>query len=118
MDRELLKDLGGQVSPYPQILNLSRIQEAAQYNQLANSFVEDAFQVVGISRPRSVQAKPGETSATEAQLGVNFSETSTEVYFHQHSVELMPRVYQRMIDAAQYYCTINESSIVYYQTSN
>jgi hypothetical protein len=48
-------------------------------------------------------------TAYAVDQGINYSEIQTEKYFEQHA-NLMERVRQRMLDAAQYYTTFNESS--------
>lgn len=117
VDREIIAQQGNAAPIVPQVLNLSRIQEGLQYFQLANSIKQMAGEVLGIAPQRLSQSKPGET-ATATQAGINFSETQTEPLFHQHIVEFMPRVYEKMIEAAQYYCTISESARAFYQTSD
>lgn len=115
IDPDLLRTQGN--TPLtPQILDYSRIQEGVLYMQLANLIKENAGETIGISRQRLAQAKASET-ATGIQAGINYSETQTEPYFHRHIVEFMPRVYERMLDAAQYYCTTKASTRAFYQTS-
>lgn len=116
VDRELIREQGNAAPIFPQILNLSRIEEGIKYMNLAGALKEMAGETIGISRQRLAQAKASET-ATQTNAGINYSETQTEPLFHQHIVEFMPRVYQRMIEAAQYYCTISESARAFYQTS-
>ncbi len=68
----------------------------------------EAGEVIGITRERMGQIKPTET-AYGIQQGIQLSETQTEKYFEQHG-NLMQRVRQRMLDAAQYYSTFVEKS--------
>lgn len=117
IDRELIREQGNAAPIFPQVLNLSRIEEGIKYLEVASRVVEMAGDVVGISRQRRAQAKASET-ATQTQAGINYSETQTEPLFHQHIVDFMPRVYQRMIEAAHYYCTKSESARAFYQTSS
>jgi len=60
--------------------------------------------------------KASET-ATGINGAINYSEVQTESLFVQHSVHLMPRVYQRMLEAAQFYLYQNKTSKVAYRNS-
>ena len=106
IDREALAGMGqpGQ----PQVLPLSTIQDATLYLQAADSIKWMAGENVGITRQRVGQQRASET-ATGVQQGIAYSEAQTEKYFEQHS-NLMQRFRQRMLDAAQYYSTFNQSS--------
>lgn len=101
----------------PEAVNLSLIGEAVTYMELSRFVKEDAMELVGITRQRLGQAKPGET-ATGINAGVNFSEAQTEPYFYQHNVDLMPRVYQRILEACQYYAVINGEDNASYVNSD
>lgn len=92
----------------PQVLQLSTAQEAIFYLNAADQIKWMAGETVGITRQRVGAQKASET-ATGVQQGINYSETQTEKYFEQHS-NLMQRVRQRMLDAAQYYSTFKESA--------
>lgn len=117
VDRELIKELGNVGLQAPQVVNASSINEAIAYHNLAEMIKANTFELVGITRQRLGQQKASET-ATGIQGAINYSESQTEIYFNQFSNELMPRVYQRMIEAAQYYTTINKNSKIYYMNSN
>lgn len=116
-DKDLLMQYGNTLPIKPEVINYSRIDEGLKYLNLADLIKQNAAQLIGISNSRLAQSKPSQT-ATGVQSDVNYSETQTEPYFHQHIVEFMPRVYQRMLEAAQYYCTLHESARVSYQTTN
>jgi hypothetical protein len=92
----------------PQILQLSTIQEAQMYFQLGQQIKWEAGELIGITRNRLGQNKASET-ATGINQAIAYSEAQTEKYFEQHS-NLMQRVRQRMLDAAQYYSTFQEYS--------
>ncbi len=115
-DRDVQAQFGN-IPLRPEILNLSRIQEGLTYLQVAEGIKQNAAQLIGISPSRLAQSKASQT-ATGVQSDINYSETQTESYFHQHIVEFMPRVYTKMLEAAQYYCTLHESARVSYQTTN
>ena len=113
-DKEVMASLGPNASQVPQVIDMSIIQDAITYKTLARMIKEDAMETVGVTRQRLGQQKASET-ATGVEAGVNFSESQTEIYYNQHSNELMPRVYQRMLEAAQYYHYINGNSKISYR---
>lgn len=115
-DKDLQMQYGNQPIK-PEVLDLSRIKEGLLYMDVADRIMQRAGRIIGISDSRLAQSKPSQT-ATGVENDVNYSETQTEPYFHQHIVEFMPRVYQRMLEAAQYYCTFHESARVAYQTTD
>jgi hypothetical protein len=106
LSREALDGVGQPA--LPQVLNLTTVQESQFYLQLSQMLKMEAGEVIGITRNRLGQVKPSET-AYGIQQGIQLSETQTEKYFEQHS-NLMQRVRQRMLDAAQYYTTFVEKS--------
>lgn len=99
---------GGPPIPLPQLLQLSTIQEAQFYFQLGQQIKWEAGESIGITRQRAGGQKASET-AYSVQQGIQYSETQTERYFEQHA-NLMKRFRQRMLDAAQYYSTFQETS--------
>jgi hypothetical protein len=105
-DMETLRAIGQ--PPMPQILNMSSVQDAQLYMQLATFVKESAGEDVGITRQRMGAQKASET-ATGIQQGIHYSETQTEKYFEQYG-NLMQRVRQRMLDAAQFYSTFVPTS--------
>lgn len=106
LSREALEGLGQPA--LPQVLPLSTIQEAQLYFQLGQLIKQEAGEIIGISRNRLGQNKASDT-ATGINQGIIYSETQTEKYFEQHS-NLMQRFRQRMLDAAQYYSTFQETA--------
>lgn len=115
VDREVLRQQGNAAPIVPQVLNLSRIQEGVQYLNLAMQLKEAAGEVIGISRQRLAQSKASE-SATQTQAGINYSEVQTEQLFDRFTNQLMPRVYQKMIEAAVFYASISGEARAFYQT--
>ncbi len=106
LDRETL---GGMGAPQlPAILDLSTVKQAEAYLLLAQQIKLESGEVVGITRNRLGKGMASQT-ATGAQQDVNYSETQTEKYYEQHN-QLMERVRQRMLDAAQYYSTFKPIS--------
>lgn len=106
LSRESLEGLGQPA--LPSVLPLSTIQEATFYLDAADRIKWMAGESVGITRQRVGQSKASQT-AYGVEQGIAYSETQTEKYFEQHS-NLMQRVRQRMLDAAQYYSTFHDSS--------
>ena len=96
----------------PQVLQLSTVEEAQMYFQLGQQIKWEAGELIGITRNRLGQNKASET-ATGINQAISYSEAQTEKYFEQHS-NLMQRVRQRMLDAAQYYSTFQDSSRAVY----
>lgn len=113
LSREALEGLGQPA--LPQVLQMGNIQESLFYLDAAEKIKWMAGEHVGITRQRLGGQKASET-ATGIQQGINYSETQTEKYFEQHS-NLMQRVRQRMLDAAQFYSTFKESSQEVYQNT-
>lgn len=111
MDRESLAGMGQ--AALPAVLNLSTAQIAEFWLNVADRIKWTAAENIGITRARLGGQKASET-AFGVQQGINYSETQTEKYFEQHA-NLMQRVRQRMIDAAQYYTTFKESAREMYQ---
>lgn len=97
----------------PQRVDLSLINEARQYFDLAVAVKAEALQSVGITMQRLGETKASETLGGN-QTAINFSETQTEPYFNQHINELMPRIVARIVEAAQYYCSTKPRSREYY----
>lgn len=96
----------------PQVLPLSTIQEAQLYFQLGQQIKWEAGELIGITRNRLGQNRASET-ATGINQAIAYSEAQTEKYFEQHQ-NLMQRVRQRMLDAAQYYTTFMDSQRAVY----
>lgn len=101
-------DLGMGQPALPSMINLSTVEVAQFYLNLAQQIKLASGEIVGITRNRIGQSKATET-AYGIQQGVQYSEAQTEKYFENH-YQLMKRVRQRMLDAAQYYTTFKESS--------
>lgn len=96
----------------PQVLPLSTVQEAQFYFQLGQQIKWEAGELIGITRNRLGMNKASET-ATGINQAIAYSEAQTEKYFEQHQ-NLMQRVRQRMLDAAQYYSTFMDSQKAVY----
>jgi hypothetical protein len=99
---------GGGTPGLPTVLQLSTVQEAQWYMQLSQAIKMEAGEVIGITRQRLGQNKASET-ASGINQSILYSETQTEKYYEQHS-NLMQRVRQRMLDAAQYFSTFKETT--------
>jgi hypothetical protein len=99
----------------PEVMNLSTINEASLYFNLGMQIKWEAGELIGITRNRLGQNKASET-ATGINQAIAYSEAQTEKYFEQHS-NLMQRVRQRMLDAAQFYTTFQDASRATYMNS-
>jgi len=106
ISRESLEGLGQPA--LPAVLNLSTVQEAQLYFQLGQQIKWEAGELIGITRQR-LGKNMASDNATNINQSISYSETQTEKYFEQHS-NLMQRVRQRMLDAAQYYSTFQDSA--------
>ena len=85
-----------------QTLNLEQTNRLMSRIQLANHFKQQAFEAIGVNPQRMGQEIARQT-ATGVQQAVQASYSQTEMYFIQHSDNLMPRVHQMRTDLSQYY---------------
>lgn len=111
LSRDMMQGMGNPA--LPQVLPLSTIQDAQYYFQLGQAIKWEAGELIGITRQRLGGQKASETKYGIEQ-GIVYSENQTEKYYEQHS-NLMQRVRQRMLDAAQFYTTFNDSTRDIYQ---
>ncbi|NCD00104.1 MAG: hypothetical protein EOL95_10440 [Bacteroidia bacterium] len=100
-----------------QTLNLEQTNRLLSRVQLANYFRQQCFESVGISQQRTGNITSQET-ATGVEQAINMSYAQTEMYFINHSEELMPKIHQMRTDLAQYYHSKNPSIKLQYMTSN
>lgn len=98
-----------------QSIDASQTQRLLGRVQLSNHFRQEAYLAIGVTQERMGSVNSQQT-ATGTQVSVNNSYAQTEKYFIQHSDWLMPRVYELMINAAQYYNSKNPSSRLSYIT--
>lgn len=98
-------------------LDASQTQRLLGRIQLSNYFRNEAYLAIGVTQERMGTPTQGQT-ATEFQMKTSASYSQTEKYFIQHSDWLMPRVYELMVNAAQYYLTKNPSTRLSYITEN
>ena len=99
-----------------QVLNLEQTQRLMSRIQLANYFKQQAFEVIGIN-PQRMGQQIAQQTATGVEQALNASYNQTEVYFVQHSDNLMPRVHQMRTELAQYYNSTKPSVRLQYITS-
>ena len=85
-----------------QTLNLEQTNRLMSRIQLANHFKQQAFEAIGINQQRLGQEISRQT-ATGVQQAVQSSFAQTEMYFIQHSDNLMPRIHKMRTDVSQYY---------------
>ena len=91
-----------------QTLNLEQSGRLMSRIQLANHFKQQAFDAIGIN-PQRLGSPISQETATGVINAMNQSYAQTEIYFVQHSDQLMPRVHQMRTDLAQYYNSTNPS---------
>jgi len=85
-----------------QTLNMEQTNRLMSRIQLANHFKQQAFEAIGVNQQRMGQEIARQT-ATGVQQAMQQSFAQTEMYFVQHSDNLMPRVHQMRTDVSQYY---------------
>jgi hypothetical protein len=91
-----------------QTLNMEQTSRLMSRIQLANYFKQQCFDAIGINPQRLGGAVAAET-ATGVMNAMQQSYAQTEIYFVQHSDQLMPRVHQMRTDLAQFYYSTNPS---------
>jgi len=91
-----------------QTLNMEQTNRLMSRIQLANYFKQQCFDAIGINAQRLGGAVSAET-ATGVVNAMQQSYAQTEIYFVQHSDQLMPRIHQMRTDLAQYYYSTNPS---------
>jgi hypothetical protein len=91
-----------------QTLNMEQTSRLMSRIQLANYFKQQCFDAIGINPQRLGGAVSAET-ATGVINAMQQSYAQTEIYFVQHSDQLMPRVHQMRTDLAQFYYSTNPS---------
>lgn len=85
-----------------QKLDASQTERLLGKVQLANYFKLEALASIGIT-PERMGSVNAQQTATGTQVAVNNSYAQTEKYFTQHSDFLMPRIWELLLNAAQYY---------------
>ena len=91
-------------------LDASQTERLLGKVQLAEYFKNQALATIGITVERMGTVNSQQT-ATGTQTAVNNSYAQTEKYFTQHSDYLMPRVWELMLSASQYYSSTGKQSI-------
>ena len=91
-----------------QTLNLEQTGRLMSRIQLANHFKQQAFDAIGVN-PQRLGSPIAQETATGVINAMNQSYAQTEIYYVQHSDQLMPRVHQMRTDLAQYYNSTNPS---------
>ena len=99
-----------------QTLNMEQTSRLMSRIQLANYFKQQCFDAIGVNPQRLGGAVSAQT-ATGVVQAMQQSYAQTEMYFVQHSDQLMPRVHQMRTDLAQYYYSTNPSVRLSYISS-
>lgn len=92
------------------VLDASQTNRLLGLIQLANYFKTEALAAIGIT-PERVGSVNSQQTASGTQVAVNNSYSQTEKYFTQHCDFLMPRVWELMLSAAQYYHSKSKKSV-------
>lgn len=116
LDRRLANTEGASGGQPLQQLDLSQTQRLLSRIQLATYFKNEGLSLMGITPQRLGQAT-GRQTATGVEENLNASYAQTEEYFTQFSIELMPRVYQMLLDLSQYYQSTKPSLRLQFMTS-
>ncbi len=103
--------------PQPMMIDMSTIDQVALHLQTAQFVKSQAFESLGFSPQRMAQVGARET-ATGVQQGREASENQTEMHFELFSTFLIPKVWQMIIEAGQYYSTQSEDFSDAYLNSN
>ncbi len=99
-----------------QTLNMEQTGRLMSRIQLANYFKQQCFESIGVN-PQRLGGAIGQQTATGVTQAMNASYAQTEMYFVQHSDNLMPRVHQMRTDLAQYYYSTKPSVRLQYISS-
>lgn len=99
-----------------QVLNLEQTNRLLSRVNLATYFKSQAFEVIGLT-PQRMGQEISQATATGIERATESSYAQTEVYFTQHSDNLMPRVHQMRTDLAQYYNSTKPSLRLQYTTT-
>jgi hypothetical protein len=91
-----------------QTLNMEQTGRLMSRIQLANYFKQQCFDAIGIN-PQRLGGPVSAETATGVINAMQQSYAQTEIYFVQHSDQLMPRVHQMRTDLAQFYYSTNPS---------
>ena len=91
-----------------QTLNMEQTSRLMSRIQLANYFKQQCFDAIGIN-PQRLGGPVSAETATGVINAMQQSYAQTEIYFVQHSDQLMPRIHQMRTDLAQYYYSTNPS---------
>lgn len=116
LDRRLANTEGASGQQALQQLDLSQTNRLVSRMQLAVYFKNEGLSMMGIT-PQRLGQPTGRQTATGVEENLNASYNQTEPYFTRFSNELMPRVYQMLIDLAQYYQSTKPSVRLQYMTS-
>jgi hypothetical protein len=99
-----------------QTLNMEQTGRLMSRIQLANYFKQQCFDAIGIN-PQRLGGPVAAETATGVMNAMQQSYAQTEIYFVQHSDQLMPRVHQMRTDLAQFYYSTNPSVRLSYISS-
>lgn len=115
-DKQWLQGAGGQMSA-PTVLNLSTLDEALKYDQLAERVWYNALRTVGVTPQAMGEIKASE-EVSNANAAQQISQVQTELIYDEFNSRLLPDLFQKILEATQYYSTINEDFRLMYLNDN
>jgi len=115
-DKQYLQGAGGQMGT-PSVLNLSTLDEALKYDNLAERIWYNALRTVGVTPQAMGEIKASE-EVSNANAAQQISQVQTELIYDEFNTRLIPELYQRMLEATQYYSVINEDFKLIYLNDN
>ena len=112
--RETAADTTGRMLE-PRVVDMSTVDQATFLLQLGILIKNEAFQSIGIS-PQAAADVGRSESATGVNQAVQASNNQLEPIFDQYLNKFMPRVWQMILEAGQYYTTNSPSFSDTYMT--
>lgn len=101
----------------PFVADMSIMGDIALYLQTAQFVKAQAYETVGVPMQRLGQVTPSE-SATGVQTAVSSSVNQTEIYFELFNAHFLPRLWNLIIEAGQYYTTLSPTFADSYLTAD
>lgn len=92
------------------IIDISTIDKVQSYLNIAMGIKQQAFDSIGVSPQRLANIGKSE-SATGVQQAVDGSVNQTEIYFNAFLAKGLPKIWQMIVDAGQWYTSKNESFV-------
>lgn len=107
----------GNNSPLMQVVDMTSIDQISTTLQVAQFVKMQAYESIGFSPQRMAKIGQRET-ATGVIQGKEASENQTEMHFELFCTNFIPRVWQMIVEAGQYYATLSENFADSYLTND